>query len=177
MLCLHRGGDNIILCERVYASTSHKDPTSVIPDASGGHYGASTTSYKARSINQEPTRSFLWLLSLSGSGRYRRSSFRKEVVHWSSIMTSQIQRQGDLPAIHSIPVPCVWPRTQWREAQKMAQVTIVSRCRSGSIVRQARVSPAARLGTLRTYQHRTTQPDCPCFALQRALYAQFECAI
>jgi hypothetical protein len=49
----HHGGD-IILSESVCASTPHKDPPSVILDASGGHYGASTF-YQARSFDQVPT--------------------------------------------------------------------------------------------------------------------------
>jgi hypothetical protein len=47
----HCGDD--ILSERVYTSKSRKDPPSVIPDVSGGHYGAST-SYQTRSFDQVP---------------------------------------------------------------------------------------------------------------------------
>lgn len=46
----HHGGDDI-LCDRVYASTPHKDSPSVIPDASGCNYGASAT-YRPRSFDQ-----------------------------------------------------------------------------------------------------------------------------
>jgi hypothetical protein len=49
----HHGGDDIV-CERVNASTSHKDPPSVIPDASGGYCGASI-SCEACSFNQVPS--------------------------------------------------------------------------------------------------------------------------
>lgn len=46
----HHGGDDI-LCASVYASTSHEDSPSVIPDACGGHDGMST-SYEAIPFDQ-----------------------------------------------------------------------------------------------------------------------------
>lgn len=48
----HHGGDDI-LCASVYASTSHEDSPSVIPDACGGHDGT-RTSYEAIPFDQVP---------------------------------------------------------------------------------------------------------------------------